>query len=89
MSVVAGLVIETLAGAAPRVAARLFRVAGLEIQGGDGDHRLAAVWTADGGSSLEEMAERILSTDREVLGIFPTFVGADEAFTRSSMEDPS
>jgi len=75
---VAGLVIETVGGAAPRVAARLLRVAGLEIHGGDGDHRLAAVWTAVGGRSLEETAEQLLAEDPEVLGIFPTFVADDE-----------
>jgi hypothetical protein len=36
MSVVAGLVIETAGGAAPRVAARLLHATGLQIQGGDG-----------------------------------------------------
>ncbi len=77
MSVVAGLLIETVAGAAPRVAARLLCVAGLEIQGGDGDHRLAAVWSAAGGSSLEEAAQQILAGDPEVLGIYPTFVADD------------
>ncbi len=78
MSVVAGLVIETTEGAAPRVAARLLHTPGLKIHGGDGDRRLAAVWAAKGGSSLEDAAERIIATDSEVLGIFPTFV-ADNA----------
>ncbi|HTP26564.1 MAG TPA: hypothetical protein VMK12_13045 [Anaeromyxobacteraceae bacterium] len=77
MSVIAGLVIETLEGAAPRVAARLLHLADLEIQGGDGDHRLAAVWTAPDSRSLAETVQRLIAADPEVLGIFPTFVADD------------
>ncbi|HEY6099709.1 MAG TPA: hypothetical protein VIW03_09785 [Anaeromyxobacter sp.] len=73
--IVAGVVIETVPGAAPRVAARLVARAGVELQGGDGDHRLAAVLTADDGAALEKFAEDAVWSDPEVLGVFPTYVG--------------
>jgi hypothetical protein len=75
--IVAGVIIETAPGAAPRVAARLLRERGLQLQGGDGDRRLAAVFTGDDGAALEALADRLLSGDAEVLGVFPTYV-ADE-----------
>jgi hypothetical protein len=77
--IVAGVVIETAPGAAPRVAARLLRerASGLELHGGDGDRRLAAVFTGADGSALEALAERLVAGDAEVLGVFPTYV-ADE-----------
>jgi hypothetical protein len=77
--IVAGVVIETAPGAAPRVAARLLkeRAGGLELQGGDGDRRLAAVFTGADGRALEALAERLVAQDAEVLGVFPTYV-ADE-----------
>jgi hypothetical protein len=79
--IVAGVVIETVPGAAPRVAARLLRVEGLELQGGDGDHRLAAVFTGDDGRALEELADLLVRSDPEVLAVLPTYVarnGQDE-----------
>ncbi len=72
--IVAGGVIETVAGAGPRVAARLLLEPGLELQGGDGDRRLAAVFTGEDGAALEALAERLLREDGEVLGVFPAFV---------------
>jgi len=78
VTTVAGVVILTAPGAEPRVAARLAREPGLTLQGGDGDARLAAVWEAADGRSLEALAEELLSRDEEILGIFPTFVGDDE-----------
>ncbi len=77
--VVAGVVIETAPGAAARVAARLARAPGVTLQGGDGDCRLAITWEAEDGAALERAAERLLAEDQEVLGVFPTFVGTDEA----------
>jgi hypothetical protein len=75
--IVAGVVIETVPGAAPRVAARLLSEPGLALQAGDGDRRLAAVFTGPDGPALEALAERLLQRDAEVLGVFPTYV-ADE-----------
>jgi hypothetical protein len=75
--IVAGVVIETAPGAAARVAARLAREPGLEVRGGDGDRRLAAVLTAADGRALAALAERLVRDDAEVLGVFPTFVGDD------------
>jgi len=74
-SVVAGVVIETVPGAAPAVAGALLRVPGLTLQGGDGSCRLAAVIEAGDGTALEELTERLLREDERILGIFPTFVG--------------
>jgi nitrate reductase NapAB chaperone NapD len=76
--VVAGLVIETLPERAASVAARLYLHRGLKIQGDDGDRRLAAVWTGADGEEMERVAEEIIATDEDVLGIYPTFVGQDE-----------
>jgi hypothetical protein len=76
--IVAGVVIETTPGAAPRVAARLLRSAELELQGGDGDRRLAAVFTGDDARALEALAERLVRDDPEVLGVFPTYVAEEE-----------
>jgi hypothetical protein len=75
--IVAGVVIETAPGAAPRVAARLLRERGLELHGGDGDRRLAAVFTGEDALALEALAERLVRDHCEVLGVFPTYV-ADE-----------
>ena len=77
--IVAGVVIETVPGAAPRVAARLLARDGVELQGGDGDHRLAAVLTAADGAAMERFAEEAVGSDPEVLGIFPTYVGEEDA----------
>jgi hypothetical protein len=78
MTTVAGVVLLTAPGAAPRVAARLASVAGLTLAGGDGDRRVAAVWEAADGAALEALSERLLAEDPEVLGVYPTFVGRDE-----------
>ena len=78
VTVVAGVVIETRPGQGPFVACRLENEPGLEIVGGDGDRRLAAVWTAGSGKALEAAAERLLERDEEIIGIFPTFVGRDD-----------
>ena len=78
VTVVAGVVIETRPGKGPFVACRLENEPGLEIVGGDGDRRLAAVWTAESGKALETAAERLLQREEEIIGIFPTFVGRDD-----------
>jgi hypothetical protein len=75
--IVAGVVIETVPGAAPRVAARLLREPALDLEGGDGDRRLAAVFTGPDGAALRQLGDRLLAEDPDVLGVFPTFV-ADE-----------
>jgi hypothetical protein len=75
--IVAGVVIETVPGTAPRVAARLLREPGLELRGGDGDRRLAAVFCGDDGAALERLGERLVRCDGDILGIFPTLVADD------------
>jgi hypothetical protein len=77
VTVVAGVVIETLPGAQARVAARLAGEPGIELAGGDGDRRIAAVWTGEDGAELERLSGRLLAADPEVLGVYPTFVGED------------
>jgi hypothetical protein len=72
--IVAGVVIETVEGAAPRVAARLLREPALELEGGDGHRRLAAVFIGENAAGLEALAKRLLEDDPEVLGVFPTYV---------------
>ena len=75
--IVAGVVVETVPGAEARVAARLLRVRGLTLCGGDGDHRIAATIEAPSRASFEELTQALLDCDEEILGVFPTFVGAD------------
>ncbi len=74
VGLVAGFVLETLPGAAPRVAERLARLPGISVVGGDGDLRLAAVWICRNGGSMDELADRLLEADPEVLGIYPAYV---------------
>jgi hypothetical protein len=76
--VVAGILVETVPGAEPRVAVRLAREPGISLAGGDGRCRIAAVCEAADGAALEALAERLLAVDEEILGIYPTFVGRDE-----------
>lgn len=76
--VVAGVLIETIPGAAPLVAGRLVRVPGVSLQGGDGVRRIAAVLEAGDGAALEALTERLLRGDEQILGVFPTFIGAED-----------
>lgn len=75
MSTLAGVLLVTAPGAAPRVAAKLATAPGMTLAGGDGDSRVAAVWEAADGEGLEALAQRLLAEDPEVLGVYPTFVG--------------
>jgi hypothetical protein len=75
--IVAGVVIETLPGRAPRVALRIGASRGLRLAGGDGDRHLAAVVEAGEGRTLEAWADDLLTSDEEIVGVFPTFVGDD------------
>jgi hypothetical protein len=74
----AGVVIETVPGAEPRVAARLLRLPGVKLEGGDGRRRIAAVLAGPRGATLEQLTGRLLAGDEEILGVFPTFLGADD-----------
>ena len=78
VSVVAGVVIETRPGQGPFVACWLENEPGLEIVGGDGDRRLAVVWSAESGKALEAAAEQLFEREGEIIGIFPTFIGRDD-----------
>jgi hypothetical protein len=76
--IVAGILIETIPGAAARVAARLVTRDDLQVTGGDGDSRIALVCEATDGAALEAFAENLVARDEEILGVFPTFVGDDQ-----------
>lgn len=76
--IVAGVVIETVPGAAPRVAARLLQEPALDLRGGDGNRRLAGVLCAEDGVELERLGERLLASDPDIVGIFPTMVASDD-----------
>lgn len=76
--IVAGVIIETMPGEAGAVATRLAGIQGLTVHAGDGDRRLAAVWSAPSGVAFEQEAEELLRTDSAIVGIFPTFVGQDD-----------
>ncbi len=77
MTTVAGVLLQTVPGAGPRVAARLASEPGITLAGGDGDARVALVWEAEDGAALEALAEALLARDPEILGVYPTFVGDD------------
>ena len=78
MTVVAGVVVETLPGHARVVAERLGLNPGLSIRGDDGDRRIAAVFTGEDGRGLEALAERLLREDEAIVGLFPTLVARDD-----------
>lgn len=80
---VAGVVIETARGAAPRVAARLRGLAGVELHGSDGERRLAAVLTGPDGAALEALADRLVEEDTEVLAVLPTYVADERSYSRA------
>lgn len=84
--IIAGVLIETTPGRAPGVAAALTGRADLELCGGDGDHRLAGVWTAESGERLEALAEALIQDHEDVLGVFPTLVGDDAEGGRPPMK---
>lgn len=75
--IVAGVVVETVEGAAARVAARLGAVPGVELQGDDGLRRLAAVISVADAEALDALGRRLVEEDDEILGVFPTYVGSD------------
>jgi nitrate reductase NapAB chaperone NapD len=77
--IIAGVVIQTLPGQGPDVAMRLTGVEGLSLRGGDGEDRIAAVWSAETAESLESLAESLVKTDESILGVFPVFIGDDAA----------
>ncbi len=76
---IAGLVVHTVPAAAARVAARLRTETGLEVQGDDGDRRLATVLESESAEALERRIDELLAADEEIVGIFPTYVGEDDA----------
>ncbi|MHB0968344.1 MAG: hypothetical protein ACYC7A_04310 [Thermoanaerobaculia bacterium] len=73
----AGVVIETLPGMGPEVARQLANCPDIELEGGDGEQRLAAVWRAESGEDLERQIETLLASSPSIVGVFPTFVGND------------
>jgi len=76
--IVTGVVIQTVPGRQADVSARLLDVPGLQLKGGNGEDKIAAVWSAETAQSLEEIVEALIDLDEDVLGVFPTFVGEDE-----------
>ncbi len=75
--VISGVLFETVAGKVDAVVSRLVKVDGLEITGTDRDHKIAAVWHGKHGAALLRAADRLLKSDPDILGIFPTFVGKE------------
>ncbi len=75
--IISGVLIETLPERATAVAERLAGIDGLKITGTDGSSRLAAVWRACNGAQLEREAERLLKSQSDILGIYPTFIGKE------------
>jgi nitrate reductase NapAB chaperone NapD len=73
--VISGVVFETLPGRVNAVAMRLAQLEGLEITGSDGHSRISAVWRGSNGRALEMQAERLLKSETDIVGIYPTFVG--------------
>ena len=86
---VVGLMVETVPGRAEAVSARLAAVDGLEVVGGDGERKVAAVWAAADSNALSARAEALLRDDADILGLFPTFVGQDEQAKASGTAHPT
>lgn len=76
--IVTGVVIQTVPGRQAEVSARLLDVPGLQLKGGNGEDKIAAVWSAESAQSLEEIVESLVDLDEDVIGVFPTFVAEDE-----------
>jgi hypothetical protein len=66
---IAGVLLVTAPGAAPRVAAQLLATPGLELTGGDGDSRLAAVLEAEDGAALDAAVARLRREHPELLAV--------------------
>jgi hypothetical protein len=79
VTVVAGVVVETLPGRAGAVAGRIGGTPHVTVHGDDGDRRIAAVFSADDGATLEALSEELLALDEEIVGVFPAFAGTDAA----------
>jgi nitrate reductase NapAB chaperone NapD len=77
--IISGVLFETLPGRTKAMAMRLAQIEGLEITGSDGHSRLAAVWRGPDGRQLEREAERLLKSEADIIGIYPTFVGTDSS----------
>lgn len=75
--IVTGVVIQTVPGRQAEVSSRLLDVPGLQLKGGNGEDKIAAVWSAETAQSLEEIVESLLDLDEDVLGVYPTFVAED------------
>lgn len=75
--IVTGVVIQTIPGRQADVSARLLDVPGLQLKGGNGEDKIAAVWSAESAQSLEEIVESLVDLDEDVIGVFPTFVAED------------
>jgi nitrate reductase NapAB chaperone NapD len=70
---VAGLVIQTLPGRAEAVSARLASIPGLALHGRNGD-RIAGTWSAADSQGLQRLAEELMDSDEDIVGIYPTLV---------------
>ncbi len=75
--VISGVLFETVAGKVSAVSSRLAQVQGIEIKGTDGDHKIAVVWRGKHGAALLRAADKLLKSDPDILGIFPTFVATE------------
>ena len=75
--IVTGVVIQTLSGAAGEVARSVDGTSGLEVQGDDGNQRVAALWRAVEGSTLETLSELLVASNERVLGVFPVYVSLE------------
>ena len=75
--IITGVVIHTLPGRQADVSARLLDVPGLQLKGGNGEDKIAAVWSSESARSLEEMVESLVDLDEDVIGVYPTFVAED------------
>jgi len=74
---IAEIIIQTVPGRAAAVAERLTWGA-LQVLGGDGDHRLNAVWHCPDGATLEGFSEAVRALDPEIVAISPSYVRIDD-----------
>ncbi|HEY6546356.1 MAG TPA: hypothetical protein VI589_00560 [Vicinamibacteria bacterium] len=75
----AKIVVETLPGRARAVAEDMGHIKGMAALSSEGDHRVVGTWTIPENDTLEGISEVLQAMNPEILEVYPTFVGEDQA----------
>jgi hypothetical protein len=73
------IVVETLPGRARAVAEDMGHIRGMAALTAEGDHRVVGTWTITDNDTLEGLSEVLQALNPEILEVYPTFVGDDQA----------